>query len=277
MIRGRYSPRPAPPSLTSPEPQERPSPSKLPPRLPPQKCGREKPGAGLTGDSGALPAASGSAEAAVETVGVTSADGGRFKRNGVLWTERRAGARRVICRVQLRRRGFRRSRRRDGWRNFRRWRTVQTERGSLDETTGRSTTRYLPRPAPPPQPPSRALSRLIAGRVRKRGRVQSGRVGLGGQEALSAASGFAVARSVAAYRRKSAEAGEGSIREGRAGGVCESVICRVRLRRLGRRHHRRGLHRSRRRNGCRRRSCRRNDRRSRRWNGCRRSCRRNGR
>ena len=49
------------------------------------------------------------------------------------------------------------------------------------------------------------------------------------------------------------------------------------LRRLGRRHHRRGLHRSRRRNGCRRRSCRRNDRRSRRRNGCRRSCRRNGR
>ena len=72
----------------------------------------------------------------------------------------------VACRVRLCR-----SRRRDGWRNFRRWRTVQTERGSLDETTGRSTTRYLPRPAPPPQPPSRALSRLIAGRVRKRGRV----------------------------------------------------------------------------------------------------------
>lgn len=66
-------------------------------------------------------------------------------------------------------------------------------------------------------------------------------------------------------------------RKGRAGGNCGSVICRVRLRRLARRHHRRGLHRSRRRNGCRRRSCRRNDRRSRRRNGCRRSCRRNGR
>ena len=57
-------------------------------------------------------------------------------------------------------------------------------------------------------------------------------------------------------------------RKGRAGGNYGSVIGRVRLRRLGRRHHRRGLHRSRRRNGCRRRSCRRNDRRSRRWNGC---------
>ena len=87
-----------------------------------------------------------------------------------LWTERRAGARRVICRVRLCR-----SLRRDGWRNFRRWRTVQTKRSSLDGTTGESATRYLPRPVSP----SRALSRLIAGRVRKRGRVQSGMVGLG--------------------------------------------------------------------------------------------------
>ena len=87
-----------------------------------------------------------------------------------LWTERRAGARRVICRVRLCR-----SLRRDGCRNFRRWRTVQTKRSSLDGTTGESATRYLPRPVSP----SRALSRLIAGRVRKRGRVQSGMVGLG--------------------------------------------------------------------------------------------------
>ena len=196
-------------------------------------------------------AAADSAEAAVETVGVTSADGGRFKRNGGLWTKRRTGARRVICRVRLRRR----SRRRALCRGLS---PEECESGGGFNPGGSGwgvRKRYPPRPVSP----SRALSRLIAGRVRKRGRVQSGMVGLGGQEALPAASGFAVAHSVAAYRRKSAEAGEGSIREGRAGGVCESVIGRVRLRRLGRRHHRRGLHRSRR------------------WNGCRRSCRRNGR
>ena len=56
-----------------------------------------------------------------------------------------------------------------------------------------------------------------------------------GQEhdALSAASGSAaaaaVARSVAAYRRKSAEAGESLTRDGRAGEFSGSVIGRVRL------------------------------------------------
>ena len=48
-------------------------------------------------------------------------------------------------------------RRQNGGCNFRRWRTVQTERESLDGTTGRSTTRYLPRPALP-KPPSRRLA-----------------------------------------------------------------------------------------------------------------------
>ena len=154
-------------------------------------------------------AAADSAEAAVETVGVTSADGGRFKRNGGLWTKRRTGARRVICRVRLRRRSRR-----------------------------------------------RALCR-----------------GLSPEECESGGgfnpgwSGWGVFRK--RYRPRPARKRRIPAREGRAGGNCGSVIGRVRLRRLGRRHHRRGFHRSRRRNGCRRRS--------RRWNGCRRSCRRNGR
>ena len=154
-------------------------------------------------------AAADSAEAAVETVGVTSADGGRFKRNGGLWTKRRAGARRVICRVRLRRRSRRRA----------------LCRGLSPEECG------------------------------------------SGGEFNPGWSGWGVFRK--RYRPRPARKRGIPAREGRAGENCGSVIGRVRLRRLGRRHHRRGLHRSRRRNGCRRRS--------RRWNGCRRSCRRNGR
>ena len=179
-------------------------------------------------------AAADSAEAAVETVGVTSADGGRFKRNGGLWTKRRAGARRVICRVRLRRR----SRRRALCRGL-----SPEECGSGGEFNpgwsgwGVFRKRYRPRPA------------------RKRGiPARKGRAG-----------GVFRKR----YRPRPARKRGIPAREGRAGENCGSVIGRVRLRRLGRRHHRRGLHRSRRRNGCRRRS--------RRWNGCRRSCRRNGR
>ena len=162
-------------------------------------------------------AAADSAEAAVETVGVTSADGGRFKRNGGLWTKRRAGARRVICRVRLRRRSRRRA----------------LCRGLSPEECG------------------------------------------SGGEFNPGWSGWGVFRK--RYRPRPARKRGIPAREGRAGGNCGSVIGRVRLRRLGRRHHRRGLHRSRRRNGCRRRSCRPNGRRSRRRNGCRQSCRRNGR
>ena len=120
------------------------------------------------------------------------------------------------------------------------------------------------------------------------GGFQPERVGLGSfQEALSAASGSKAEDSSPKgpgwgvfrkrYLPRPARKRGIPARKGRAGEFSGSVIGRVRLRRLGRRHHRRGLHRSRRRNGCRRRSCRPNGRRSRRWNGCRRSRRWNGR
>ena len=123
---------------------------------------------------------------------------------------------------------------------------------------------------------------LSAASGSKAGGLQPERVGLGEiAEALSAASGSKAGDSSPRgsgwgvfrkrYRPRPARKRGIPARKGRAGGNCGSVICRVRLRRLARRHHRRGLHRSRRRNGCRRRSCRRNDRRSRRWNGCRRN------
>ena len=110
----RCLPRPAPPPCALP-------------KIPPQKCGKGKPGAGLTGrDSGTLLAASGSAVAyfagaagTAIAVKASAAVTAAKVREGKARRGIDGGFGGVACRVRLCR-----SRRGDVWRNFRRWRTV---------------------------------------------------------------------------------------------------------------------------------------------------------